>query len=151
MIIETESLGNVEYDENSVIKFEDGLYGFGGMKNFVLIMYPFEGLPFHYLQSVDDTRLSFVVTSPFLFVENYEFDIPDDTLEKIGVTKTEDMDIYSITVIPDEIKETTINLKAPLVINRTNNNAMQYIIDDEYPYKYRIFDKEDDEIEGGEE
>lgn len=139
MIIETEVLGEINYTEEDVITFEDGLYGFGGMKQFVLILNPIEGLPFHYLQSVEDQRLSFIVTSPFLFVENYDFELSDQMVEKMGVDKVEDIEIFSITVVNQELKDTTINLKAPIIVNRKNRSAKQFILNEDYPCKQLIF------------
>lgn len=150
MIIETEVLGNVEYEEKDIIRFEEGLYGFGDMRDFIIIRYPFEDLPFHYLQSIEDRRLSFVITSPFLFVDNYEFDIEDEVLKSMEIKKVEDIDIYSIAVIPKDLKETTINLRGPLIVNRVNNLARQYAVEEDYPYKYQIFTKDahGDDLEG---
>lgn len=146
MIIETEVLGNIEYQSEDIITFEDGLYGFGGMKEFIIIQYPFEGLPFHYLQSIEDNRLSFVITSPFLFVDNYEFNIDDEVLKSMEIEKPEDMDIYSIAVIPDDLEKTTVNLRGPVIININKKLAKQYIVEEDYPYKYQIFSKGKTEV-----
>lgn len=139
MIIETEILGNIEYTEEDIIVFEEGLYGFGGMKKFVLILNPVEEVPFHYLQSIEDVRLSFIVTSPYLFVTDYDFDISDEVVEKMGIKSPESMDIFSIAVIPENVDETTINLKAPIIINKSNKSAKQYILNENFNYKQYIF------------
>lgn len=143
MIIETDVIGKVEYADEDIINFEEGLYGFGGMKKFILILNPIPELPFHYLQSIDDPRLNFVVTSPFLFIENYDFEINDTVVEKMNIDDINDIDIYSITIIAEEIEETTINLKAPIIVNRKNQFAKQFILNEDYPYKKLIFKKEE--------
>lgn len=141
MIIETEVLGEVNYTDDDVITFNEGLYGFGGMKKFVLILNPVDDLPFHFLQSIDDDRLSFIVTSPFFFIEDYDFDLSDQMIEKMDVSSIEDIEILTIAVIPKEIEETTINLKAPIIINKKNRIAKQFILNEDYPYKQSIFKK----------
>ena len=139
MIIETETLGEIEYFEKDIIFFDDGIYGFGGMKKFILILNPIEQLPFHYLQSIEDKRLSFIITSPFLFVKDYAFDISDLLVEKMDIKSTEDIDIFSIAVLPEDLNETTINLKAPIIVNKKNKKARQYILNENYKYKQYIF------------
>jgi len=139
MIIETEILGEVEYLEKDIILFEEGLYGFGGMKEFILLLNPVEELPFHYLQSIEDERLSFVVTSPFIFIKNYEFDLSDTVIEKMRIEAAEDMDIFSIVTIPEKLEETTINLKAPIIVNKSNKKAKQCILNENFVYKQYIF------------
>lgn len=143
MIIETEVLGEVEYHEKDIIFFDEGLYGFGGMKKFVLILNPVEEVPFHYLQSIEDNRLSFIVTSPFTFISDYDFELSDAVVESMEITSTDDIEIYSIAVIPEELEKTTINLKAPIIINRKNNRAKQYILSENFLYKQFVFKEED--------
>lgn len=139
MIIETEALGAIEYLEKDIIVFEDGLYGFGGMKRFIFILNPVEEVPFHYLQSLEDARLNFIVTSPFLFVADYDFNISDLLVEKMDIKSPEDIEIFSIAVIPENLDDTTINLKAPIIINKKNKKAKQYILNENFQYKQYIF------------
>ena len=139
MIIETEVLGEVEYLEKDIILFEEGLYGFGGMKEFILLLNPVEEMPFHYLQSIQDKRLNFIVTSPFIFIKNYEFDLSDTIIDKMEIKSPDDMDIFTIVTIPEKLEETTINLKAPIVVNKNNKKAKQCILDENFVYKQFIF------------
>jgi flagellar assembly factor FliW len=49
--------------------------------------------------------------------------------------------IYSIAVVPDDIKDMTINLKGPIIINTKTNRAKQIVLeDDKYTLKYKIFE-----------
>ena len=57
----------------------------------------------------------------------------------MGDSKEEDLLIYCIANIPNNIKDMTINLKAPIVININNNKADQVICNnEEYPIKYYV-------------
>lgn len=141
MKLMTDYIGEITYTEDEIVYFEEGLYGFSEMKKFLIVANPEEGLPFHWLQSVDDERLVFIITTPFIFVDQYEFDLSDAVIAQLDIQSPEGMDIYAITVIPDELKNTTINLKAPIVINRENRKGKQIILNEEYPYKYKIFAK----------
>ncbi|BEP30207.1 flagellar assembly protein FliW [Helicovermis profundi] len=141
MKIETKFLGEIEFLKEDIIYFEEGLYGFTNMKEFILIINPEPDLPFHWLQSIVDEKLSFIVTSPFLFLDEYDFEVNDSIIEKLNIKTHEDIEIYSITVIPNEVKNTTINLKAPIIINKNNKKAKQLILNEDFPYKHSIFKK----------
>ncbi len=48
--------------------------------------------------------------------------------------------LVTVTV-PEDIRQISINLKAPIIINTENNRAVQLILDEDYPVKYKIYDK----------
>ena len=125
MKLNTRHFGEIEVEQENIIRFPHGVLGFQDQKRFVIIYNPNPELPFHWLQSVDDGNLTFVICSPFLFAEKYEFDIPETVENELELEMPEDVLIYSITVIPEDMKDTTINLKAPLVINTKKKIAMQ--------------------------
>jgi flagellar assembly factor FliW len=140
MKIMTDYMGEVEYSENDVIAFEDGLYGFEDNKRFMIIRNSEAEHPFSYLQSLDDENLSFVVTDPFQFVDSYEFDLPDTVVESLGIREAEDVIVQNIVVIPDSVRDTTINLAAPIIINLKASKAKQVIINEVYPCRHKIFE-----------
>lgn len=141
MKIVTDYRGEVEYSEEDIIYFEDGMYGFDGFTDYLLIGNVEEDLPFYWFQSTKKDSLSFVITDPFLFVENYDFEIDELTVKKLEIESIEDIHIYSTVIIPDSVEDITINLKSPIVINIKNRKAKQIILDGEYPFKYNIFKK----------
>jgi len=50
--------------------------------------------------------------------------------------------IYNVVVIPDDIRQMRANLRAPIVINPTTKKGKQVILDNEdYQLKYKIFDE----------
>ncbi len=143
MKLNTRHFGEIEVNENDIIDFQETLIGFENMKRFVVIDNPDVENPFKWLQSVDEPSLAFVITNPFLFINNYEFDIPNKITKELGLDKHEDVTVYSIAVITEDIKDMTLNLKAPIIINAKNNKSRQIILQkDEYPLKYRIFQKQ---------
>lgn len=141
MKIVTDYRGEVEYSKEDIIHFEDAMYGFDGKTEFLLIGNSEKDLPFHWLQSIDDESLSFLITDPFLFVENYDFELDDLTVEKLDVQTIEDLAIYSTVIIPDSAEDITINLKSPIVININNRMGKQIILEGDYSFKHNIFNK----------
>jgi len=140
MILNTRHFGKIEIDPEQILTFEEGLLGFESIRRYVLIPNPDKEVPFHWLQAVDDPDLAFVVTIPFLFKEDYEFDIPDKVIKQLEIEKQEDVVVYSIAVVPEDIRKMTINLQGPLIINGKNKKGKQIVLDDNtYSLKYRIF------------
>ena len=141
MKIVTPVFGELDYDEKEIILFNEGFYGLPNLKKFIFIENKDEKFPFHWLQALEDLDIVFIVTSPFLFVENYDFEIPDSTVEKMGIEEVKEATIFSIVKIPDEISKTSLNLKAPVIINNKLRRGKQIILNEEFEYKYYIFDK----------
>ncbi len=138
MKLTTDYRGEIEYSEDDIIYFEDGLYGLEDNKEFLLLANSEPTIPFYFLQSLNDTDYALLVTDPFLFVENYDFEINDAVLEKINLKKIEDVAVYNAVVIPNKIEDMTINLRAPFIINKKNKKAKQVILEDKYPLRQKL-------------
>lgn len=144
MILKTVHFGELELEEDSIFHFEEGVLGFPDEKKYVVIRNPEPGLPFDWLQSVKTPELAFVITDPFFFKKEYEFDVPEATQESLKIWDPGDVLIYAITVIHDDIKISTMNLRAPLVLNTKAKLGSQIILDNEnYPVKFRLFPDEE--------
>lgn len=137
----TDYRGEVEYSENDIIEFVDSMYGFDERYQFLLIGNIEPNLPFHWLQSIDDEKLTFVVTDPFLFTKNYDFELDDFTVEQLELTNIDDIMIYTTVIIPEDLEQVTVNLKSPIVLNMKSRKAKQIIVNEDYPYKHKIFKK----------
>lgn len=141
MKIVTDYRGEVEYSEDDIIHFQDPMYGFEDHHEYLLLGNVEPELPFHWLQAIDGETVTFVITDPFLFVENYDFDLDDLTVEQLEIESIEDIAVYATVVIPEQVEDITVNLKSPVIINIKNRKAKQVILDGDYAYKYPIFKK----------
>lgn len=147
MFIETTRFGNLEVEEEDIIKFNDGLLGFENLKRYVLIKHDKAEI-YKWLQSVDDSDVAFVVMEPFVFLPDYQFDLNEDDAQDLGLEKPENATILTILVVPDNPKKISANIKAPLVINHFNGKGKQIVINNEaYPVKYYLYQEE--ESQGG--
>ncbi len=142
MKLMTDYLGEIEYNEDDVIHMRRGLYGFEELDKYVLVKNPDEEMPYMWLQSVQDERTSFIVTNPFYFVSDYDFELPDVAVKNLELNDIADIQILSMIVIPNEVKNTTMNLKSPIIINHKIKKAEQIILDGKYELRYKIFKKE---------
>lgn len=145
MILKTVHFGEFELEEANVFHFEEGILGFPNDRKYVVIRNPEPGLPFDWLQSVETPELAFVITDPFFFKSDYEFDVPETIQESLDIWDPGDVLIYAITVVAEDMKLSTINLRAPLILNTRTKMGCQMILEnDSYSVKYRLFpDKEE--------
>ena len=141
MKLVTDYRGEVEYTEDDIIEFVDPMYGFDEKTKFLLIGNVEPGLPFHWLQSLEDETLTFVITDPFLFVDSYDFDLDDFTVEQLKIEAVEDLMVYTTVIIPENVEDISVNLKSPIVLNVKERKAKQVILKEEFEYKHKIFVK----------
>lgn len=146
MRIDTRYFGEVEIEEEKILHFAQGLFGFEEYKNFT-ILYDIEeeGEPFFsWLQCVTEKGLAFPIVNPFKVKEDYDPIVEDALLEPLGEYKSEDLLVFLLATVPSDPKKTSVNMKAPLIINSANRKGMQLIVENEdYEIKHRLMqDKE---------
>ena len=124
----TKARGKIDISEDRLITIPEGLFGFEQYTKYALIDSDYE--PFLWLQSCEDPNLAFLIVDPFLICSEYETDIDDSSLKKIGITKPEDIIIMTIVTVPHDGSTITANFQGPLVINKQNHKCMQAILSD---------------------
>lgn len=122
--------GEIECQEDEIISFPKGLFGFPEETQFYLMTDP-EQAPFMLLQSIHTSYLAFVVLDPWAVESNYGFELQKETKEELQIEREEDVMVLGIVVVPDNVKEMTINLRAPLIINVAKRVGEQIILSDE--------------------
>lgn len=135
------NLGEIEYAEDAVITFEEGIPGFEDTRKYVLVFSEEQDFPFHYLQCIDNPDIAFVVTSPFLFVEDYDFNLADSVVNKLSIKNPEELYVYSVVTVPKKVEFSTINLTAPIIINTTNRKGMQVALEEIDDINHPLFKK----------
>ena len=142
MIIQTKHFGDVEITEEDVLTFEYGIPGFDDLTKFVILGKTDVESPFFWLQSLEDSGVAFVISDPFNYVSDYEAEIDTTMAKFLGIEDENDAIIYNIVTVPEDISKTSINLKAPLVINTKNNKGCQVILENEkYKFKHIIMEE----------
>lgn len=139
MKITTRDFGEIEAVEKDIIRFKESIFGFEGYEDFIMLFDEEVGNSFGWLQSVQDPQVCFLTANPALLDFEYKPDVPSDVLKKIGGTADE---VWLIMVAAENMENSTVNLKSPIVINSATGEAAQVILEDEFPVKHRIFGKE---------
>ena len=124
----TKALGKITVTEDHLITIPEGLFGFEQYTKYALVDSDYE--PFLWLQSCEDPNLAFLIVDPFLICSEYETDIDDASLKKIGITKPEEIIIMTIVTVPHDGSSITANFQGPLVTNKKNHKCMQAILSD---------------------
>ena len=127
MKLETHSFGTLEYEEKAVIHIREGMLGFAQFKRYILIENE-EIQPFKWLQSVDDPYVSFPVIDPHLALHDYTFVIASEDLHGLQIEDQADVVALVVAVIPEEPLQTTVNFKAPLLINHKSMIGKQVVL-----------------------
>ena len=141
MQINTKYFGSVNYGEEDVISFPNGLFGFERETTFLLL--PFEGSGGSLLcfQSVQTPSLAFVAMDPFALYPAYAPVLTSEELRFLGARVSQDLCYYVLCVVRDPVSESTVNLRCPIVIHPGHRTAIQVILEDtEYHMRHRLGD-----------
>lgn len=143
MKADTRLFGKIEIEDEKILTFDQGIIGFPYMKHFALIFDVEDGkeAKIKWLQSMDEECFAMPVMSPYELVPDYHPSVSDETWQTLGEIRDEDMLVLVTVTVPTDITQMSINLKAPVVVNLATNKASQVIVEDEYPVKYKIYDK----------
>lgn len=139
MQLETAHFGVIDIDEADFIYFPEGLPGFENSKKYALIGNDAGEAVFFWLQSVEVPELCFVVTDPFMVYDGYGVDVDDDDVELLKITDANKVLTLTIVIIPENINEIRVNLKAPILINLDKKLGKQIIQkNDNLPIRYYL-------------
>lgn len=144
MKIETTRFGVVDVPEEKVITMTDGMVGFPEKKRFCIVPHKKDS-PFFWYQSLDDPALAFVITNPWLFIEDYDIDV-EPAVETMGLDSRDDtktLECYVTVTIPKgSPQKMTANLLGPIVICPQTGQAVQMVLPgDTYSHKYPLIEK----------
>ncbi|MDE7361689.1 MAG: flagellar assembly protein FliW [Oscillospiraceae bacterium] len=143
MKIKTRDFGEIEINESTIINIPDGIIGFESVKRYTLI-YPLGENTFPmWLQAVDSVEPCFVVYNPMQIYPDYRFEISDEEQATLKIDEDTPYSCLAVAIVPDDYKQTTINLRCPIVLNIRDNIAAQVILED-YEFKYPVYAPKED-------
>ena len=132
--------GTLQFNEDDVVTFHEGLIGFGYCSRFIIISTENKET-FRWLQSLEEPSLAFLVVDPCSYVENYSIELADDEANSLNIGAETATMIFTTASIPaNKPHDMTINLAGPIVINAEDRLGRQLVVDDEaYAVKHRVF------------
>lgn len=143
MKITTKIFGEINVNEEKLIHFANGIIGFPELTDFSLI-HDAEGSEqagIRWLQSIQEPNFAMPVMDPLLVNAAYNPIVDDECFQDMGDLNAENMLVLVTLTVPKELKQMSVNLRAPIIVNAEERKACQMILDgDEYPVKYMIYD-----------
>ena len=145
MRVKTRYFGEVYSEDTKVIHFEKGIPGFEQYTDYTILYDIEEGQEafFSWLQCITEEGLAFPIVNPFRVDTSYDPVVEDAFLKHLGDFETEDLAVFLLATVPADVSKTSVNMKAPIVINTRNNKAMQIIAENnEYQVKHMILEEQ---------
>lgn len=142
MLVKTKFFGEIELPDEKILTMDRGLIGLTEYKRFT-ILYDCdkEESNICWLQSVEEPTLALPVVKPWLVKEDYNPIVEDELLNHIGELTEENLVILLTMTVPSDIKEMSVNLKAPIIINADTRRGVQIIVENQdYEVKYKVYD-----------
>jgi flagellar assembly factor FliW len=121
--------------EGRVLRFPDGIPGFGQLRSFQLLSLG-PDTAFQLLQSTDDPDVSMVVVVPWLFFPDYEVDLPEDDRRRLAIEQPEEAVVFSPVTLAAEERTVYVNLVGPFVVNpRTGEGRQVVLTESDHPLR----------------
>lgn len=110
----------LSYEPSDVITFSEGLIGLSGLRRMVLVgQSSIE--PFLWLASLDVQGMAFLVVEPRSLFPDYNARITEEG---------NDFLLLALVKLETEWANTTVNLRAPLIVNPTTKRGAQVVLSD---------------------
>lgn len=141
-IMQSTRFGELEIREDSILVAARPIPGFPGSTRYTLLAGS-DTDAILWLHSLDEAHVAFPVADPQRYYPDYEVSARKEDLAPLGVGE-ETMDsvrVLSLLVVPaGDPMATTLNLRAPLIINTASSSFFQLINDDEtWPLRAPMF------------
>src|SRR5690625_4011176 len=145
MILETERFGTLHIDEEVMIQFPEGILGFESLTCFILLdrkVSKKASGAIQFLQAIDDPAIAFAVLDPHTFRPDYVPQLWDADREVLNIQQGDQLQILTILTVPEEVRDMTANLMAPIINNKTKRLGRQVVQRlGEYATRHRLVDE----------
>ncbi len=135
----TKRFGVIKVEEDHILHFPEGLIGFPEYRRFIVMDLDKPGL-LKWLQCLDAQSLGFVILDPRVPFSDYDPAFAPQDLEPLEALHPSELVLLSVVTVPQDVKQMTVNLLAPLVVNPAKRLGKQVITTDpEYTTKHLVF------------
>lgn len=148
MVFHSTKFGPIDVNLEDVIDFSNGLSGFLGCTQFILV--EIENItPFRVLQSLDDPEVTLIVLDPSIARYYYMAVVTLDDLKLVNTERVGNVKTYSIVTMNRDICKITINLREPLIVNFEEGLGYQLaMLDTSYTTQDRLLWARATELQG---
>ncbi|MCL2086156.1 MAG: flagellar assembly protein FliW [Oscillospiraceae bacterium] len=137
--INTRDFGEIEVDEESVFDFPNGIFAFEDSKQFALLSPLGDDVYPKWLQSTTATTPCFIVFDPSVIDAGYRLNLSDNERKFLEIKEDTEVRVLSLASVPEDYRDTTVNMKSPVVINTVRKIAAQVILSGNYEFRLPIY------------
>lgn len=127
--------------EEKVLRFPRGLIGFKGAMHFTVAGVPGGEEMIQLMQCVEEPELAFTLVDPRVFFPAYRPRASAQDLEECELAQEQDAIWMCIATVPQDFRQATVNLRAPLLINAFRRIAKQVVLVEDYPVRQPLFER----------
>lgn len=131
MNILTRDFGEIEVAPEDIITFASPMFGFEELNRYVFL-FAEENTNIVWLQSVDNPHICFILADPKIVEDNYN---PRLSPEVRGALGEGDYLFWLVVVVAEDFRDSTINMKSPVVVNLHTKRAVQTILEEDLPLR----------------
>lgn len=118
--------------EPQIVHFPRGIPGFETYHHFRFILE--EETMLAHLISVEEDKIGFILLRPQTYFPEYlkDVDVDEEGIKVLKVSVDTPVDVWAIlTLNRQDMKKTTVNLRAPILFNTAEGIGTQVILDDD--------------------
>lgn len=144
MKVNTRLFGEIDVQDEKIIRLETGIIGFPDLKNFTIIFdnekEDAASTNIMWFQSLDEPQFAMPVMDPTLVRPDYNPRVEDELLSPLGELTSDNLFVLVTIKVPKNIEGMTINLKAPIIINTDTRKGGQLIVEDDEQVRFPIYE-----------
>jgi flagellar assembly factor FliW len=119
-----------ELKESLVVEFNDGIYGFNNLTEFVFYKTDDDKSPITIMQSTQNPNINFLVIPPTLIEPDYEIELDSFDIEDMKITSEKEVVVLAILAVIQGKQYISANLKSPIIFSLKSKLGKQIIFDD---------------------
>jgi len=139
----TRRFGILKVPEELVWRWPVPLPGFPRSREFVLIDDE-KARPFLWLQSLNEPEVAFVIVDAGLVAPGYDPCLPEGEITCLQLSPGARPILYAIVTVPEDPRQSWVNLRAPLALNAYARLGRQVVLSDEgYSFRHPLWEAVD--------
>lgn len=131
MNILTRDFGEIDVSPEDIITFSSPMFGFEDLTRYIFL-FAEENTNIVWLQSVDNPHICFILADPKIVADSYAPHLSRDIRAQLGEG---DCLFWLVVVVGQDFRDSTVNMKSPVVVNLHTKRAVQTILDEDYPIR----------------
>ena len=127
--LRSQLFGDLIVDEDAILEFADGLFGFASCKQWVMVN---AGRPgWCWLHALDHRALAFLLVDPFEAFPEFSVTLSPQDLGALAAQSATEVGVFAIVTLPRAANEPmTVNLQGPVAIVASSRRGRQLVLSD---------------------